>query len=198
MIINNLENKTNILSKILYTLHLAGFGFFLRWVSQNSFIYLFLIVPILIVIQVRYGKPIDDVKNPWKDTLLIFLIFVYGVSGLWNFTGHFFLTEQVANSIGWTESPFQIELAGYHLAFGLISLLSLWNRNIGYWGAVVHSMPIFLFTAGGLHVYEIIEFQNYNPGNADYKILLGTFLYPILIIFVFWNFKRKVKSWNKN
>ena len=194
MIINKLDQKTTT-QKVGFTLHLAGLGFFLRWVTQLGPIYLFLIVPLLAYIQYKYAKqPIDGFKNFWRDLLLMLLIFSYGVGALWNFVGHFFMTETVANSIGWDKSQFQIELAGYHLAFSLISLLSIWNRNPGYWGAVVHGMAIFLFSAAGIHIYEMIEYQNYNYGNASFPILIGTTLYPAAVIFVYWKFRSSIKS----
>src|SRR5690606_22955409 len=139
MFITNLSQKTTF-QKIKYTIHLAGLGFFLRWLSEFvGPIYLIVIIPAIAFVQLKYTKePIDGYKNLWRDLLIVLLVFGYGVGSLWNFVGHFFLTERVAESIGWAQSPFQIELAGYHLAFGVMSMLSLWNRTIGYWGAIVH------------------------------------------------------------
>lgn len=196
MIITKLSEKTTP-QKILYTFHLAGLGFFLRWISEMvGPIYLVIVIPIIAFIQFKFTKqPIDGYKNFWRDLLIVILVFGYGVGSLWNFVGHFFLTERVAESIGWAESPFQIELAGYHLAFSLLSLLSLWNRNIDYWGAVVHSMAIFLFTAAGVHIYEMVAYQNLNYGNASFPILLGTTLYPAAVIFIYWKFRSSIKKY---
>ncbi len=191
MILNNLNKKTTI-QKVLYTIHLAGLGFFIKWISEfigPSPIYLFLVIPALIFVQYKYSKEsIDGIKNLWRDALLIVLVFGFGVGSLWSFVGHFFLTEQVAEYIGWGKSPFQIELAGYHLAFGLMCMLSLWNRNSGYWGAMVHGMAIFLFTAAGMHIYEMIEYQNFHPGNAGIPLLIGNTIYPALVILLYWKY----------
>ena len=193
MFIHNLSHKTTV-QKIGHTLHLAGLGFFLRWVSQVGLIYFFIILPAITFIQYKYSRqPLDGYRNIWRDLLLVILVFGYGAGSLWNFVGHFFLTEMVAESIGWAKSPFQIELAGYHLAFSLISLLSLWNRNPGYWGAVVHAMAIFLFSAAGIHIYEMIVFKNYSYGNASFPILIGTTLYPAMVIFIYWKFVASTK-----
>lgn len=194
MIITKLSEKTTP-QKILYTFHLAGLGFFLRWLSEMvGPVYLIIVIPVLAFIQYKYAKqPIDGYKNLWRDLLMVVLVFGYGVGSLWNFVGHFFLTEMVAESIGWAKSPFQIELAGYHLAFGLMSMLSLWNRNPGYWGAVVHGMAIFLFSAAGIHIYEMMEHQNFSYGNASFPIILGTTLYPAVVILIYWKFRSGVK-----
>lgn len=194
MFITNLSQKTTF-QKIKYTIHLAGLGFFLRWLSEMiGPIYLIMVIPAIAFIQFKYTKqPIDGYKNIWRDVLIVLLVFGYGVGSLWNFVGHFFLTEIVADSIGWAKSPFQIELAGYHLAFGLMSLLSLWNRNLGYWGAIVHGMAIFLFSAAGIHIFDMMESQNYSYGNASLPILLGTTLYPAAVILIYWKFRSTVK-----
>jgi hypothetical protein len=192
MIFKNLDDK-NTMQKVLYTVHLAGLGFFIKWISEfigPGPIYLFIAIPILIFIQYRYSKyNIDGIKNLWRDALLVVLVFGYGVGSLWSFVGHFFLTEQVAEYIGWHKSPFQIELAGYHLAFSVMCLLSVWNRNLGYWGAMVHGMAIFLFTAAGVHFYEMIAHQNNHPGNAGIPIIINNTIYPALVIFIYWMYK---------
>ena len=193
MVISNLNNKS-VAQKIRYTLHLAGLGFFLKWVSQIGLIYFFVIIPLLIFVQYRFSKTsIDGFKNFWRDTILIILVFGYGVGSLWNFVGHMFMTHEVAEAIGWERSPFQIELAGYHLAFSLMCLLTLWNRNVGYFGAVVHAMGIFLFTAGGVHIYEMLANQNYNDGNASVPILIGTTFYPAVVIILYWKYFNEMK-----
>lgn len=192
MILRNLDRKTTT-QKVFYTIHLAGLGFFIKWLSELIVpgpVYLFIIIPLLFFIQYRYtDEHIDGIKNAWRDALLIILVFGYGVGSLWSFVGHFFLTEQVAEYIGWRESPFQLELAGYHLAFGLMCMLSIWNRNAGYWGAMVHGMAIFLFTAGGVHIYEIFEHQNHQPGNAGISIIVNDTLYPAVVLLIYWRYQ---------
>ncbi|HQC12216.1 MAG TPA: hypothetical protein PKY15_02525, partial [Methanoregulaceae archaeon] len=63
--------------------------------------------------------------------------------------GHLIFPDQVAESIGWpTGSPFQREVGMWDLALGIVGLLCLKFRNIGFWTATVIGTGIFYIGAG--------------------------------------------------
>lgn len=60
----------------------------------------------------------------------IFLLYLFGVGvagpGIGGFFGHFFISDSVAESIGWpTGNPFQLEVAFASLAVGILGIVAM-------------------------------------------------------------------------
>jgi hypothetical protein len=66
-----------------------------------------------------------------------------GLASLWAAFGHFFMTEEVAKSIGWTPSPFQHEVAGANLGIALGAIAATVLGIAAAW-------PVFFVAAGFL------------------------------------------------
>ncbi|HEU17671.1 MAG TPA: hypothetical protein ENO06_02945, partial [Methanolinea sp.] len=82
---------------------------------------------------------------------------------------------------GWpTGSPFQREVGMWDLALGIVGLLCLKFRTIGFWTATVIGTGIFYIGAGLGHVYEMVAFGNYSPNNAG-AVMYMDLLYPIFL-----------------
>lgn len=95
--------------------------------------------------------------------------------------GHLLFPDQVAESIGWpTGNPFQREVGMWDLALGVVGLLCLKFRNIGFWTATVIGTGIFYIGAGLGHVYEMVVFGNYSPNNAGPVMYMDLF-YPLFL-----------------
>jgi hypothetical protein len=113
--------------------------------------------------------------------LLWLLVINVGLGGMWAFIGHMFFAEQVAESIGWPAgNPFQSEVAVANLAVGALGILCYWIRG-NFWTAAVIVTSIWLLGAAAIHVREIVEAGNYNPGNAGLIFFLDI-LSPLLLI----------------
>lgn len=128
-------------------------------------------------LRLAFGpKPVS-----WRraaETLLHWSLAVnLGIGGLMAFYAHTFRAAQTAESIGWAPgSPFQLEVAFANLAYSALGFGSLWLRGLWWWAAAV-SNAVFLWGAAYGHIVEIIQHQNYAPGNAG-AILYADILVP--------------------
>jgi len=78
-------------------------------------------------------------------------------------------------------SPFQTELAFYHLGLGVAAMVAIWKRD-SLWIGVVYSKAIFLFGAAGVHIWDIIVNSNFSPGNAGTTLYINDLLIPIVLL----------------
>jgi hypothetical protein len=122
-------------------------------------------------------------KTSRQKKIEIVLMHSIGISAFMSivgFIGHAFFSETLANSIGWPAgNPFQIEVAGANLGIGLIGYLGYWRRD--FWLPYILVRTCFMYTAGTIHVVEIIKSKNFSPGNAG-PILYWDFLWPVILI----------------
>jgi hypothetical protein len=77
---------------------------------------------------------LDRSSRPRERRLEIFLLYLFGVgvagSGIGGFFGHVFLSNQVAESIGWpTGNPFQLEVGVANLALGILGIVAMGRRD---------------------------------------------------------------------
>ncbi|MBQ0051688.1 MAG: hypothetical protein KBT11_06425 [Treponema sp.] len=107
------------------------------------------------------------------------LVFTVGFFGLFNFTGHVIMSQQVAESIGWVSNGFQKELGLVSLGIGLCGILCYWFRD-GFWLATTIPFSVFLFGAAGFHIKEMIADSNFNPGNV--VIIIPDVLMPLTLL----------------
>jgi hypothetical protein len=135
-----------------------------------------LVVLVGAAIQLAVGpKPLRTPRV--VETLLQWSLLVnVGIAGLLGFYAHAFHANATAEIIGWPPgSPFQFEVAVANLAFGVLGILCLWFRR-GFWAATCVGFAVFLEGAAFGHIRDIVEHQNYAPGNA------GVILYWDLIV----------------
>ncbi|MGB9202025.1 DUF6790 family protein [Methanobacterium sp.] len=150
-----------------------------------DFVYVISILTILIAISVVLiskitSKPLNR-KRVVEIFLLSFLVISVGFGSIWAFIGHFFLSAQVAASIGWAPgSPFQSEVAFANLSIGVLGLLCYWIRD-NFWTATVIASSIFLLGNAYGHILNMILYSNYAPGNAG-SILYMDIIGPIILI----------------
>lgn len=171
-------------------LGLIGMSFFLR-ATLGTTIYIVLLIPAAALIHL-WRTP-----QPWtrqrvlQHFLLYFLVLGYGFGSIWGFVGHFFMADMIAEEIGWAAgSPFQMELAFYHLGWGVVGILAWWYRD-QLWTALVVGKSIFLYGAAYVHIRDIILFNNYAPSNAGFEILyLSDLILPTVIIALFVAYRR--------
>ena len=167
--------------RVLTVLGLVGFGIMVRlFIGTTLFIAL---IPVAALIHLWREPQPHTRKQVLEIFLLYFLVVGYGFGSIWGFVGHFFFADTVAQDIGWaTGSPFQAELAFYHLGFGVAGILAWWIRD-HLWTGLVLAQSIFLYGAAYVHIRDIILSDNYAPSNAGFEILyLGDLILPTVLL----------------
>ena len=139
--------------------------------------FIFIVLAVVMALFQKYKRDAGFVEA----FLLGILVCLVGFSGLWAFTGHFFVPDMVAKAIGWpTGNPFQQEVAFTNLGIGVLGVLCLWFRG-GFWTATVIMNSIFLLGAAYGHIKEIVGKGNMNPLNAG-PVLYFDILVPLITI----------------
>ncbi len=107
-----------------------------------------------------------------------------GLSGLVAFAGHIFMSDEVANQIGWPSgNPFQSEVAVANLAFAVLGICSFWRENTGFWLATALGYAVFMLGAGGVHVRDLVLHGNVAPLNSGAMILVTDLMFPLVLLF---------------
>ena len=150
------------------------------------FIILFLLSFVVAGLHIYRDKQSRTGRRIAELILLWLLVINTGFGGIYAFMGHAFAANEVAESIGWpTGNPFQTEVAVANLAIGALGILCYWIRG-NFWTATVIATSIWLLGAAAIHVKEMVEASNYNPGNAGiifYMDVIGPLLLIILLIY---------------
>jgi Family of unknown function (DUF6790) len=127
---------------------------------------------------------LDRTSRSRERRLEILLLYLFGVgvagSGIGGFFGHFFISDSVAESIGWpTGNPFQLEVGIANLAIGILGIVAMGRRD-GFREATVIAVTIFGVGATVIHVIDVIESGNLAPGNTIQNV--SNLLRPALLI----------------
>jgi uncharacterized membrane protein YphA (DoxX/SURF4 family) len=171
---------TRLLGGLLFAVQLVGVSFLIRWaVGGNVF---WSVLPVLAVGHAWTEGATGDARRLVDLVLLYLLVLGVGVGSFYGFTGHFFMSDSVAASVGWaTGSPFQRELAFYHLGFGISGLLALWLRD-GFWLAIGLTSSIFLYGAGWVHLTDFLVHGNAAPRNWGFGVAFGNVVVPTVMM----------------
>lgn len=134
-------------------------------------IFIYSLLPLLMAVG---HVALDKTSSSRERRLEIFLLYLFGVgvagSGIGGFFGHFFLSETVAESIGWpTGNPFQYEVGFANLALGVLGIVAMGRRD-GFREATVLAVTVLGLGATIVHVRDIIETGNLAPGNTIQNI----------------------------
>lgn len=127
---------------------------------------------------------IDKKTNTRQRKIETFLIFLFGLgvagSGIGGFFGHLFLSDQVAEGVGWpTGSPFQLEMGFANLILGVLGVIAVGRRD-GFREATVIAVTVLGFGASIVHFIDILETGNLAAGNTIQNF--ANLVRPILLI----------------
>jgi 4-amino-4-deoxy-L-arabinose transferase-like glycosyltransferase len=141
----------------------------------------FSVLPVIIAIG---HLALDSSSRPRERRLELFLLYLFGVgvagSGIGGFFGHVFISDPVAESIGWpTGNPFQLEVGVANLAVGILGIVAM-GRLDGFREATVIAATVFGIGATLVHVMDVIDSGNLAPGNTIQNI--SNLLRPALLI----------------
>jgi hypothetical protein len=183
----DLIKKKSFQAELLY--RYVPMTFFLNWLYNLVPLIGGLIMPILILIGAWHIGTHQQIKDKVFSRLIFLVLAQWGFLGLWSFVGHTFLADMVAQSIGWDiNSPFQLELAFYHLGLALATFYLLWYRSKHLLAGLIITKSVFLFGAMGIHMYHLIVNMNYSTGNIGPQIIFADLIFPVVVIwyFVYW------------
>jgi hypothetical protein len=130
-------------------------------------IFLYTLLPLLTAaVLTRLDRQVSNRAQVWE--LYLLYLFALGVagSGIGGFFGHLFLSDIVAESIGWEAgSPFQLEMGFANLALGVLGLIATGRRD-GFREATVMAVAVIGFGATIVHLIDIVQTGNLAPGNT--------------------------------
>ena len=144
-------------------------------------IFMFTILPLLVA---GAHIALDKTARSRERKLEVFLLYLFGLgvaaSGLGGFFGHVFISDLVADSIGWPSgNPFQLEVGFANLAIGILGIMAMGRRD-GFREATVVAVIVFGVGATIVHVLDILETGNLAPGNTVQNV--SNLLRPALLI----------------
>jgi len=144
-------------------------------------IFMYTILPLMVA-----GAYIALDKTAWsrEHKLEVFLLCIFGLgvagSGIGGFVGHLFISDLVAESIGWPGgNPFQLEVGFANLALGALGIVAMGRRD-GFREATVVAVTTFGVGATIVHLMDIFETGNLAPGNTVQN--MSNLLKPALLI----------------
>ena len=149
-------------------------------------VFLFLILPLLLGLGIIL---LDRSVNSRERRVEVFLIMLFGIgvggSGIASFFGHVFLSDIVADSVGWPAgNPFQLEMGFANLALGLLGIIAAGRRD-GFREATVIAVSVLGIGASIVHFQDLAATGNMAPGNTIQNIanlIKPAFLIPLLIV----------------
>ena len=141
----------------------------------------FSVLPVIIAVG---HLALDSGSRPRERRLELVLLYLFGIgvagSGIGGFFGHVFISDPVAESIGWpTGNPFQLEVGMANLAVGILGIVAMGRRD-GFREATVMTATVFSVGATLVHAMDVIESGNLAPGNTIQNI--SNLLRPALLI----------------
>jgi uncharacterized protein DUF6790 len=109
--------------------------------------------------------------NPMNPSVMIekllswYVFWTVGVAYLYNFVFHVFFGEMAARFIGWSDSPFQLEVGTASLGFAAVGFLAAF-RSFDLRVAAILGPGLFCLGAAVGHIHQMITAHNFAPGNA--------------------------------
>lgn len=111
-------------------------------------------------------SPAPVTRRETVDRLLYwYLLVAIGVSYLINFVMHAFFGRMTAATIGWADSPFQLEVATASLGFSVAAFYAA-SRGFGARMTAILGPAVFMLGAAVGHVRQMIVAHDFAPGNA--------------------------------
>ena len=161
---------------------------------SNPALSIFIIGTVVSLIVIFFkDKPL--VKNTVIEVLFsYFLLFSVGINYFVNFIFHVFFGDMIAEFIGWPNSPFQLEVGFASLGFAVIGVLAF-KGSFGMRAAAIIGPAMFTLGAAGGHIYQMVNTNNFAPGNAGTVFWLDIIL-PIIGFILLYLFY-KVNKTNK-
>ena len=119
----------------------------------------------------------------WQHQLaLAAVVYMIGWSALGAGISHIFFGKAISRSIGFTRSPFELEVGFANLGFGVAALMA-GSFQKEYWLAIIVANSIFRVGCGAGHIKQIIMDRNFAINNT--AILFLNFAVPAFLVFTY-------------
>lgn len=164
----------------------------IRFVVSNYFAVFFIISLIVAWFKVKKSSRIESGKNIYEIYLSEFMLYTVGWCNIVNFVFHVFFGEMSAGFIGWEDSPFQAEVGYASLGMGIAGIMS-YKRDFSFRLAALIAPVIFYLGAAGGHIYEMVAYHNFSPGNVG-LVLPFDIIIPLCGLFFAYKVSRSLSS----
>ncbi|GGF41162.1 DUF6790 family protein [Subtercola lobariae] len=152
---------------------------------MTTFFVIGLIVATVKVLARRGHRSPSFVSGTYLNS---FVLWAVGIGQVVNFIMHSVFGDYAAKTIGWAQSPFQLELAISSLAFGVMAII-LSKKNSTFRGkvALVIAQAIFGFGAAGGHIYQTIVNHDYAANNTGLLLVMDIAISAVGLALVIWH-----------
>lgn len=149
-----------------------------KMLLSNFSLFMFILAIIVsLIIKIFSDIKMSEIMLRWVTLLAV------GVTGVYTFVLHAFFPAISANTIGWTVSPFQYEVAIADLTIGVLGLFA-YRATLGFRLATVLATTIWLWGDAIGHIHQMIIHYNYANGNAGSWFWMD-FLIPLTLIITY-------------
>jgi hypothetical protein len=119
-------------------------------------VFIFSMLPIIVAAA---HVALDKSARSRERRFEIFLLYLFGVgvagSGIGGFFGHFFISDLVAESVGWPKgNPFQLEVGFANLVLGILGIVAMGRRD-GFREATVIAVTVMGVGATIIHIWRL-------------------------------------------
>lgn len=169
---------------------------FITLVVSNFTLSLFILGVIAALVALLRKQNRSSKFNVLNTFLAYYILFNIGFAYLINFVMHVFYGQFIAHFIGWSQSPFQLEVGFASLGFAVVGFIAFFS-NISFRAASIIGPSLFLWGAAGGHIYQMLTTHNFAPGNAGSIFWVDVFL-PVVGLILLWmssSFKNKQNHW---
>jgi hypothetical protein len=117
-----------------------------------------------------------------------FVFWAIGCAQVVNFVMHSIFGDYAAKTIGWAQSPFQLELALSSLGVGVMAFL-LYSDRSAFRGkvALVIATVIFGWGAALGHVYQMVVNHDYAVNNTGLLLYSDIAINAVGLVFMLWH-----------
>ena len=144
-----------------------------------------IIVALIRVLNHRGRRTSEFISGTFLNS---FVFWAIGIAQTINFVMHSVFGDYAASSIGWAQSPFQLELAMCSLGIGVMAFI-LGRRTAPLIGkvALVTAVAIFGFGAAAGHIYQMLVNHDYAANNTGLLLFSDIVINSVGLILVIWH-----------
>jgi hypothetical protein len=144
-----------------------------------------LIVAAVKILRMGHERSSRTVSGTFLNT---FVFWAIGCAEVVNFVMHSVFGDFAAKSIGWAQSPFQLELALSSLGIGVMGFLLYSTKNaFRAKAALVIAVVIFGWGAALGHVYQSVVNHDYAVNNTGLLLFSDIAINAAGLVFVLWH-----------
>jgi hypothetical protein len=115
-----------------------------------------------------------------------YCFFSLGMCFVYNFVMHVFFHGIAARFIGWSDSPFQLEVGFASLGLGVAGILAI-RKELWLRVGIIIISNTFLWGAAGGHLYQLYMNHDEAPGNAGVMLWTGLLQPVISLTLLIWS-----------